>query len=304
MSLKDRYTPDVVAEHVARQELVAGTAEGAKALAGCVAEIQEYSPGSTVITEGSCEDAVYLLLAGRVRITVKGDLINYRAAGTHVGEMALVLGCLRTASVIAEEPCVVARVEGASFKMVANSHPKIWENMARVLARRLDERKRFIRDPNPRPYVFIGSSGEQRDVANLIKAGLTCPDIDCEVWSEPMAFPPGDSFLDTLLYKASKADYAIIVFGRDDRTISRGQKKFSPRDNVVFEAGLFMGAIGKKRTFVVKDQKTQLKMLSDLDGITVLNFRKSGWWWQKKHDIDVNGCCATISAIIDKERVR
>jgi CRP/FNR family cyclic AMP-dependent transcriptional regulator len=303
MSLKDRFTPEVLLNCMELQELAAGAYQGAKELAGAVTELIELKPGATLISEGDNEEALYFILAGKLQITIKGDKIDYRGVGTHVGEMALVLTSLRTATVRAYEPSVVGRVEGTVFREIANRHPKIWENTARVLAQRLDYRKRFIRDPNPRPFIFIGSSGEQADVANSIKDGLNCPDVDCEVWNEPDVFPHGDSFLDTILHKARKSDFAILIFGRDDKTISRGTKRFSPRDNVVFEAGMFMGSIGKKRTFVVTDRKSKLKMLSDLDGIKVLGFEKSKSWWQKKSTINVDSCCNTISKIINDSRI-
>lgn len=304
MILKDRFDPATVAESMCRQELLAGDPDAAVEMTAVIKEIHQFTPGEVIINEGDCGDAVFFILAGLARISIKSDTIQFRGAGTHVGEMALVRSSARTASVTANELTVAARVDGVDFRTVANKCPTIWINIARVLANRLDERKRFIRDPNPRPYVFIASSGEQKDVAKLIKARLECPDIDCEIWSEPLAFPPGDSFLDTLLLKAKKADFAIIVFGHDDKTISRGVKRISPRDNVVFEAGLFMGAIGKKRTFVVKDQKARLKMLSDLEGIAVLAYSKARRWWLRTPTIDVSECCSAMSAIINADRTR
>jgi predicted nucleotide-binding protein len=50
---------------------------------------------------------------------------------------------------------------------------------------------------------------------------------------------------------SKETDFAAFVVTADDVTASRGRRKASPRDNVVFEIGLFMGAIGRERTFVV-----------------------------------------------------
>jgi CRP/FNR family cyclic AMP-dependent transcriptional regulator len=303
MKLVDRFKPDTLVRCIAEQELIAGAQAASQALADVIDVVRQLETGDCLIREGDCDDALYLILHGRFRVNVKADLVGYRGKGTHVGEMAIVMTGLRTATLTAVESSVVAQLRASDFRVVANAYPMIWENIARVLARRLDERKRFIKDPNPRPYVFIGSSGEQEDVAFAIKAGLHCPDIDCEVWKEPETFPPGDSFLDTLIYKARKADYAILVFGKDDKTISRGTKRFSPRDNVVFEAGLFMGSLGKKRTFVITDRQAKLKMLSDFDGISLLSFTKKKPWF-KPVEITVAASCGIISKIITEDRVK
>jgi predicted nucleotide-binding protein len=62
----------------------------------------------------------------------------------------------------------------------------------------------------------------------------------------------------------------------DDMTVSRGLRKKTPRDNVVFELGLFMGAIGRDRTFIVSPRKNDLKLPTDLLGVTHLSYEADG----------------------------
>lgn len=50
-------------------------------------------------------------------------------------------------------------------------------------------------------------------------------------------------------------DFAILILTPDDTAVSGGRSKNVARDNVIFELGPFMGALGRDRTFVVSDPK-------------------------------------------------
>ena len=63
------------------------------------------------------------------------------------------------------------------------------------------------------------------------------------------------------------SDFAIIVFSADDTLKQRGSVKTSPRDNCVFELGLGMGALGRLRTYILK-QKVDMHLPTDLDAVT------------------------------------
>lgn len=126
-----------------------------------------------------------------------------------------------------------------------------------------------------KPMVFIGSSGEALHIAKAIKSQL---EGDCEpiLWSEDI-FELGEDTLSSLLKFVSVFDFAILVMSADD--IVRSRSFFSnpsPRDNVIFELGLFMGAMGKRRSFpvVVAPKKGRLKIPSDLLGNTELRISK------------------------------
>lgn len=80
--------------------------------------------------------------------------------------------------------------------------------------------------------------------------------------------------------------------------ISKGKKTFVPRDNVIFETGLFIGAIGRNRTFPVRQKNADIKVLSDLQGVTLLDFKKT------KGQIDVSSACDQIAARVKKLWVR
>lgn len=116
-----------------------------------------------------------------------------------------------------------------------------------------------------KPRVFVGSSTEGLEVAGLVKSYLS-PDYDCVVWNEDV-FKANDSFLETLLKAASLFDFGIMVFSSDDETIVRHKMFDTPRDNVMFEFGLFLGRVGRERAFVIQEEGCHLP--SDLLGITI-----------------------------------
>ena len=119
-----------------------------------------------------------------------------------------------------------------------------------------------------KPRIFIGSSTEGLPVANRIKDYFE-PDYECKIWNDGI-FQYNDNFLDTLMKSASLFDFAFMVFSADDLTKARDSFFETPRDNVMFEYGLFLGRVGNQRAFVIKDKK--VKILSDLLGITLADY--------------------------------
>ena len=123
---------------------------------------------------------------------------------------------------------------------------------------------------NVKPFVFIGSSTEGLRIAKSLQSNLqyTC---ESQIWSQGL-FGLSQGTLESLVNSLNTFDFAILVLTNDDVTVSRGKETSSPRDNVLFELGLFMGALGRDRTFIVSDRSTSLKMPSDLAGITISTF--------------------------------
>src|SRR5262249_30729518 len=98
-----------------------------------------------------------------------------------------------------------------------------------------------------KPRIFLGSSGKQAKLIRAITRGLE--DVaDVEPWMT--TFSPGQSTLDRLVELSREVDFAAFVFAQDDWTTTDASEgsQASPRDNVVFEAGLFGGALGIRRT--------------------------------------------------------
>lgn len=120
----------------------------------------------------------------------------------------------------------------------------------------------------PRPRVFIGSSTEQLRVSEELKRYLS-KYIKCDVvlWTE--AFKLSEAIMEAAQRWVEEVDFAVLVLGPDDLTVSRKRQYMSTRDNVMLELGLFLGGIGRKRTFFLYDRDvSRLKIPSDLAGVT------------------------------------
>ena len=147
----------------------------------------------------------------------------------------------------------------------------------------------------PRPSVFIGSSSEKHRIAEAIQANLE-RDCDSVVWSQGV-FGLGQGTLESLVEVADSFDFAVLVVTAEDMLTSRGEEQEAPRDNVLFEIGLFIGVLGRRRTFVVVDTARQIKLPSDLAGVTLAGFQvRDGGSLQAA----LGPCCFQIKQAIDE----
>jgi hypothetical protein len=122
------------------------------------------------------------------------------------------------------------------------------------------------------PAVFIGSSTEGHDVAEAVELHLQEVAITT-IWKDGV-FGLGSGTLESLMSVLEQFDFAVMVLSPDDIIESRSVNYASPRDNVIFELGLFMGRLGRKRVFIVHEQDKNLKLPSDLAGIATSPYRR------------------------------
>ena len=161
---------------------------GDSALAESIAESCEvalFDRGASIIEESASDNELYFILAGVASIRVVGREIAVRTAGQHVGEMALLdPGQPRSASVVADGELVTARISASAFAQLADANPRLWRNIARVLAERLQQRNRFVSPANPRPVLFVGCSVEALPIGRAIQSALDHDPILVRVWTD------------------------------------------------------------------------------------------------------------------------
>lgn len=169
------------------------------------------------------------------------------------------------------EQSVVAQVDEKTFLSWADKDPRLWRALAVELCHRLNERKKFHAEPNSKPILFIGSSKEHLAVAEALASGLPKGTASVTLWSDGV-FGASKFPIEDLETQIGIADFAVLVVGPDDRVTSRGVASDAPRDNVVFELGLFMGALSRSRTFLLAPRGHKIKIPTDLLGLTTLQF--------------------------------
>jgi len=98
----------------------------------------------TIVETGQPGGTFFIIVEGEVRV-VRGDRTIARAGpGEFFGEISLLDGGPRTASVIADTPVVAIRLFKASFDKVVREEPRVAAKILAVVARRLREAERTV----------------------------------------------------------------------------------------------------------------------------------------------------------------
>ena len=114
-----------------------------------------------------------------------------------------------------------------------------------------------------RSDVFLGYSSASADTAAAIKRYLQSLGVKVLDWQTD--FIPGRTILDQIEQAAARSLGGLFLFTKDDDLANQGQDELAvPRDNVVFEAGYFIGLKGKHNVLIIRE--TGSKMPADLGG--------------------------------------
>lgn len=119
--------------------------------------------------------------------------------------------------------------------------------------------------------IFIGSSIEGIDTARKIQNDLS-NNFEVIIWNQGVFDTLGLSFLEILEDTVNKYDYGIFVFTPDDTITSRGDTRKIARDNVIFELGMFVGKLTRRKAFIVYPKDSDMHILSDFSGITMATY--------------------------------
>jgi predicted nucleotide-binding protein len=231
------------------------------------------SAGTVLIEQGGDDNDVYLLIAGSCDIVVNGRKIAHRGPGDHVGEMAAIEPTQqRSASVIAAAEVVALKVSEPAFHSIAQAHPSIYKDIARELARRLLQRNVLIGGFREKVRLFIISSVEALPIAREIQNAFEHDPFSVVIWTDGV-FKVANYTLQSLEDEVDRSDFAIAIAHADDMTTVRGADWPTPRDNVIFELGLFMGRLGRARAVLMEPREETVKLPSDLAGVTAIPYR-------------------------------
>jgi CRP/FNR family cyclic AMP-dependent transcriptional regulator len=116
------------------------------------------------------------------------------------------------------------------------------------------------------------SSVEARPVARAIENPFAYDPFAAIVWANGV-FRVTNYTLESLEAELDRSDFAVAIAHPDDQTTVRDVDWPTPRDNVVFELGFFMGRLGRSRAILMEPRATHVKLPSDLAGITSIRYR-------------------------------
>lgn len=132
-----------------------------------------------------------------------------------------------------------------------------------------------------KPKIFIGSSKAGLPTAEKVRENLSSVG-DCFLWQDPNMWEPNRSTFDNLLKMASYFDFGVFVATADDLTLTNNKIVIEPRDNVILEMALFLGAMGRHKSFLLVEN--DIKLPSDFNGIYMPRF-------DAKDDTSIKSAC-------------
>ena len=109
-----------------------------KKLAG-LAEMANFMEGANIVKEGDAGDSFYVVLVGEGKVTVKGRTVHRVMPGDHFGEISLLDGGERTATVTAVTPMTLLMIVRKNFLKELEQDPSVsvalLESLARTIRR-------------------------------------------------------------------------------------------------------------------------------------------------------------------------
>lgn len=117
------------------------------------------------------------------------------------------------------------------------------------------------------PRVFIGSSQKDQRLARGVARILTKEGVTALGWWDHSVFPYGKTLIESLELALRKANAAILVAGADDPVQKPGgETVWQPRDNVIFEYGMFVAVHGRERVALATSYG-KAELPSDVGGV-------------------------------------
>jgi small-conductance mechanosensitive channel len=97
-----------------------------------------YGAGQTVVQQGETGDSMFVVGRGSVRVTIEPGAVEVArtSAGGYFGEMSLLTGQPRTATVSAITDCVLLEISATDFRRIALAQPAVLEQVTAVVAER------------------------------------------------------------------------------------------------------------------------------------------------------------------------
>ena len=97
-----------------------------------------YGAGQTIVRQGDVGDSMFVVGRGSVRVTIEPGAVEVAttSAGGYFGEMSLLTGQPRTATVSAMTDCVLLEISAVDFRRIALAQPEVLEQVTAVVAER------------------------------------------------------------------------------------------------------------------------------------------------------------------------
>lgn len=102
-----------------------------------IPDAKSFSKGKAIFKRGERGDGMYVIVNGRVEISVGNRVLESMGPGAVFGEMSLIDDSPRTASAVARTDCRVLRIDSRRFQALVQKTPDFALQIMAVMANRL-----------------------------------------------------------------------------------------------------------------------------------------------------------------------
>jgi len=95
------------------------------------------APGDTLFRAGDSDDEMFVLIEGNADILVGDTIVETAGPGSLLGEMAMIEDATRAATIVAKNPCKLARINQRRFHFLVQQNPFFATHVMKVLVERL-----------------------------------------------------------------------------------------------------------------------------------------------------------------------
>jgi CRP/FNR family cyclic AMP-dependent transcriptional regulator len=139
-----RMGRDEKAEHLARVPLLADCSRRQLRAVARLAEVVEVGPGTVLTRAGEPGDHFFMIVDGRARAEVGRRRRSRRGPGDFFGEMSLLDGGPRSATVVAETPMRLLAIHRRDFARLLTTVPDLMRSLLATLSRRLRQAEQSL----------------------------------------------------------------------------------------------------------------------------------------------------------------
>ncbi len=129
---------DAAAVRLAAVDLFASLSQEARHRLALSGDEHLFAAGETIVRQGAAGDSMFVVLSGRVRVLIDpaGQEVAVLPAGGFFGEMSMLTGDARTATVKAIEDAVILEISAADFRALAEANPALLDHVSTIVGTR------------------------------------------------------------------------------------------------------------------------------------------------------------------------
>ena len=158
---------DGLAHEIPDIDLFSGLTETERTALAARLALRTLHRGDVLMRQGDEADALYVVLSGRLSVTLEGQngSVSEIGSGQPVGEIAFLTGSRRTATVTAMRDSLLFALSRVEFDALVGAHPGIWRTLTAMLAKRLARTTSIAHavhaPPRPRTICVIPAGGSR-----------------------------------------------------------------------------------------------------------------------------------------------